>query len=365
MSLQMKRMLIIMGIIFGMIFGIYAIKKTLFWWFFGHYQPPAVTVSASTAKAITWQSYLTSIGTLVAINGVDITSEVAGTVKEIHFESGQFVKQGDLLVLLDTHLEDAQLKNDQAQLTLAQLNYDRELTLTKKNVASQAALDTTRAKLTEAQASLEATQAKIRQKTITAPFNGKIGIRQINIGEYISPGHPMVTLQSLDPLYVQFNLPEQYLPALYLQQPVEIIINQHTNKTIKGTITAINSKVDQITRNVLVQATLPNPAMTLYPGMFASVKIWLKQQKNVITLPQTAISYSLHGDSVFLIQEDKKSKKHHPILRVSRGYVKVGERREGEVAILEGVKAGDQVVTAGQLKLQNGTPVVIDNSVEF
>jgi membrane fusion protein (multidrug efflux system) len=164
---------------------------------------------------------------------------------------------------------------------------------------------------------------------------------------------------------VQFNLPEQYVSVLYLQQPIDIVVNQRGNKAVKGVISAINSKVDQVTRNILVEATIPNPNFELYPGMFAAIKVWLKEQKNTVTLPQTAISYSLHGDSVFLIKADAKDKSGKPILHVYRGYVKTGERRGGEVSILDGVKAGDQVVTSGQLKLQNGTHVLIDNSVEF
>jgi membrane fusion protein (multidrug efflux system) len=179
----------------------------------------------------------------------------------------------------------------------------------------------------------------------------------------------MVTLQSLDPLYVQFNLPEQYVSELYLQQPVElsININRPNKQTVNGKVTAINAKVDQTTRNILVQATIPNPDQTLYPGMFAKAKILLKTSKNVLTLPQTAISYSLHGDSVYLIEPDPKHKEKDgkPVLHVKRTYVKVGERRDDVVAITDGIKAGDNIVTAGQLKLSNGTHVVIDNSVEL
>jgi membrane fusion protein (multidrug efflux system) len=364
MSKQMVRMLIIVGIVFGLIFGFYGLKKILFLRYLLHYTPPPVTISASTAKTVTWQSYLSSVGTLVAINGVEITSEVAGIVKEIHFSSGQFVKKNDLLVLLDTRVENAQLKNDEAKLNLSQLNYNRNLTLAKKNVASQSTLDTTRAELLESQAALESTQARIQQKTIVAPFDGRIGIRLINIGEYVSAGTPMVSLQSLDPLYVQFNLPEQFLSLLYIGQPIDVIVNQRKNKVIKGTISAINSKVDQVTRNILVQGTISNQNMELYPGMFAAIKVWLKQQKNTVILPQTAISYSLHGDAVYIIKEEKDSS-GKPILRAYRQYVKIGERREAEAAILDGIKAGDQVVTSGQLKLQNGTHVVIDNSVEL
>jgi membrane fusion protein (multidrug efflux system) len=355
--------------LFGVVFGILGIKKLLFFFFIASYEPPAVTISASIATPKTWQSYLTSVGTLKAVNGTDISSEASGIVTDIRFESGQAIQKDDALVLLDTSVEQAQLKSDLAALKLAQINNDRNKTLLKKNVLAQSEFDITAAKLEEAQANAEATEAKIKQKTVTAPFAGKMGIRLINIGQYLPAGTAMVTLQSLDPLYVQFNLPEQYLTDLYLQQPVELSTNNSNNikKTINGSISAINSKVEQSTRNILIQATIPNKELQLYPGMFAQVKILLRVNKNVITLPQTAISYSLHGDSVFVIHAAKKAKEHDgtPVLHVKREYVKVGERRENEVAILDGIKAGDQVVTSGQLKLQNDTHVVIDNNVEF
>lgn len=362
---QMRKMLIIVAIVFGILFGWYGIKKVFFIWAMSHYSPPPVTISASLATTENWQSYLNSVGTLTAVNGVDISTEAPGIVKEIHFQSGQFVNQGDLLVLLSTSVEDADLKDKQAALKLAQINNARDKTLAKKNVVSQAALDTSEAQLEQAEANVEATNARIKQKTITAPFNGKIGIRQVNIGQYISAGTVMVTLQSLDPLYVQFNLPEQYLGELYLQQPVYIYINSSKTKAIQGVITAINAKVDQATRNILVQATIPNKEMQLYPGMFSLVKIWLRNQQNVITLPETAISYSLHGDSVFIIKADTKKKQKEPFLQAFRQYVEVGERRGDKVSIIKGLKAGDSVVTSGQLKLQNGTHVDIDNNVEF
>lgn len=367
MTPQMKRMLIIVSIVFGLIFGVYAVKKAVMGYFMSHYEPPPVTISSSVAASKTWQSYLNSVGTLTAVNGTDISSEASGIVRQILFESGQSVQPGQTLVLLDTSVESAQLKSDEAQLELAQINYERNQTLFKKHVVSQSEFDTIAATLAEAKAAVEGTQAKINQKTITAPFGGKIGIRQVNIGQYVSAGTAMVTLQSLDPLYVQFNLPEQYLSKLFLQQPIEIAINNNSPdvKLFKGTVTAINSKIDQATRNILVQATIPNKEIRLYPGMFAQVKVWLPEQKAVVTLPQSAISYSLHGDSVFIIKDDKKDWHGHSILHVFRQYVKVGERRSDEVAILEGIKAGDKVVSSGQLKLQNGTHVVIDNSVEL
>lgn len=363
MSEPMKKMLTITGIIFGLIFTVYVCKKIALIYYTWHFVPPPVTISASTAHAQNWQGNLSSVGTLTAVNGVDISSEAAGIVKEIHFESGQFVKKGDLLVLIDSSVEQAQLKNNEARAKLAQLNYDRNKALIAKQAVSQAQLDTLAAQLDESLADVEQTKAKIQQKTILAPFDGKIGIRLIDLGQYVSAGTTMVALQSLDPLYVRFNLPEHYLNKLYLQQPVEISVNLGAGQLIPGTITAINSKVDQATRNILIQATIPNKNLQLYPGMYAFVKILLKEQKNVIILPQTAISYSLHGDSVFIIKTEGKDHKGNPILKAYRYYVKVGERRGSSVSILEGVKAGDQVVTSGQLKLQNGTHVDINNSV--
>lgn len=365
MSKQMKKMLIIVGIVFGLIFSWYGIKKVFFIWAMSHYSPPPVTVSATTANSEVWQSYLTSVGSLTAVNGVDISSEASGIVKDIKFNSGQIVNKGDLLVLLDTSVEEAQLKDNESKLKLAEINYERDKTLAKKNVLSQSSLDTSLAQLEEAQAGVERTKAIIKQKTITAPFSGKIGIRQINIGEYLSAGTTMVTLQSLNPLYVQFNLPEQYLPLIYLQQPVDISVNLAGGMTVHGTITAINAKVNQTSRNILIQATIPNDGLRLYPGMFALVKIWLRKQNPVITLPETSISYSLHGNSIFIIKQNEKDKEGKPIMKAYRQYVEVGERRGDKVAILKGITAGNTVITSGQLKLQNGTPVVIDNTVEL
>ncbi|HSW68629.1 MAG TPA: efflux RND transporter periplasmic adaptor subunit [Gammaproteobacteria bacterium] len=363
-SPPMKKMLKLTGIVFGIIFGWYGITKLLFFWGMSHYVPPPVSVSSNVAATKVWQPYITSIGTLSAINGVDISAEVPGIVSEIHFTSGQVVNKGDVLVVLDTSVEQAQLKFDQAKLKLAQINYDRDLVLLKKNVVSQAKVDTDIAELQETSASVEADQAKIRQKTITSPFGGNIGIRQIDIGQYLQAGTTMVTLQTLDPLYVQFTLPEQDLPDLYPQQTVDITVDLSGQKTtLRGTINAINSKVDQTTRNILVEATIPNKNRQLLPGMFALVTVWLKTEKNVIVLPETSISYSLHGDSVFIIKKEGKDSDGKPILNAYRQYVKVGERRGDQVAIVSGIQPGDQVVTSGQLKLQNGTHVVIDNSI--
>ncbi|HEX2549156.1 MAG TPA: efflux RND transporter periplasmic adaptor subunit [Gammaproteobacteria bacterium] len=372
MSRQMKRMLIIVGIVLALIFGWYGVKKIMFWWFSSHYAPPPVTVNASTVQEKNWQSYLTSVGTLTAAMGVNISGETGGIVKEVRFDSGQSVQKGDVLFLLDTSIEQAQLKDRRAQLKLAELNYQRDQTLMKRNAISEAAQDISYARYKQASAAVEEMEARIQQKTLTAPFSGKTGIRKIDVGEYISAGEEMVTLQALDPLRVRFNLPEQYLLDIALDQAVDVTVNlSHGNKTIRGKITAINSKVNETTRNILVEATIPNTQMQLYPGMYADVKIWLHERKNVLTIPQTAISYSLHGDSVFIIKNDEKDKNKKPLLHAYRQYVEVGARRNNEVEIIvlpkktSELKVNDTVVTSGQLKLQNGTHVIVDNSVEL
>lgn len=364
MTKPMSKMLLYVGLFFLIVFGWYGVKKILFLWYVSHYKPPAATVSASTAVSKTWQSYLTAVGTLTAVNGVELSSEAPGVVQEIRFNSGQFVRKGEPIILMRTGVEQANLKSSEAKLTLAKINYEREKTLFNKKVSSQSTLDIRQAELSQAEAAVDAVQAQIQQKTITAPFDGRLGIRQINLGQYLPPGTPMVTLQSLSPLYVTFNLPEQHLSHLYLGQDVEISLNLAKGKTVHGKITAINSKVEQNTRNVQVQATIPNDKFLLYPGMYALVKVWLSAEKNTVAIPQTAVSYSLSGDYVFLIKEESKSKQDS-LLRVYRQYVKVGERRDNEVSILEGLKAEDRIITSGQLKLQNGARVLIDENVEL
>lgn len=365
MSRPMSKMLIYTGIFFAILFSVYGVKKILFMWYLSHYQPPTVTISETTVNRKPWPSFLNAVGTLNAVNGVDLSAETSGIIEEIRFNSGQYVKKGDVIIILRSQIEQATLKNNQAALQLARLNYDREKTLYDKHVSSKALLDSRYSELLKAQAGVESAEAQIRQKTITAPFDGRLGIRQVNLGQFVSPGTTMVTLQSLDPLYVSFNLPEQYLADLYLGQKIDVSVNFGKGKTVEGKITAINSKVEQSSRNVEVQATIPNPEYRLYPGMYGLVKVWRKQDEALpIVVPQTAVSYSLSGDYVFIIKTNPDNNDEKD-LRVFRQYVRVGERRDNEATIIEGLMPGDKIVTSGQLKLQNGTRVTIDNSVEL
>ncbi|OGT37515.1 MAG: hypothetical protein A3F11_02540 [Gammaproteobacteria bacterium RIFCSPHIGHO2_12_FULL_37_14] len=360
----MSKMLTYVTLFFALVFSVYGGKKLIMMWYMSHYQPPPVTISATKAKGNVWQTYITTIGTLTAIHGVDLSANVAGIVKEIRFNSGQIVKKGDVIILLDMDIEQATLKSSQAKLELAKIDYAREKKLFDRHVASQATLDTRFAELLEAQGNVESIQAQIQQKTITAPFDGRLGIRQMDLGQYLPPGAPIVTLQSMNPLYVLLNIPEKYLSHLYINQVIDVVVDIGNDKIVKGKITAINSKVDHATRNVLVQAMIPNDKYELYPGMFASTKVWFRDKKNTVVVPQTAISYSLSGDYVFVVKDESKSKKQHE-LHVYRQYVTVAEQRGTQASITSGIQPDDLVVISGQLKLQNGTSVIIDNSVEL
>src|SRR3990167_5229541 len=251
MKTPMSKMLMIVSIFFVVVFGIYGVKKLVFMWFMANYTPPPITISATKTTTKTWESFVSAVSTLTAINGVDLSSDVSGIVKEIRFNSGQLIKKGDVVILLDATIEQAALKSNQAKLTLANINYEREKKLFEKRVSSQAALDASYAELLQAEAGVESVKAQIKQKTITAPFDGRLGIRLIDLGQYISPGTTMVTLQSTNPLYVRLSLPEQYLSMLYINQPMEIIADFGKGKTAEGKVTAINSKVDPITRSIL------------------------------------------------------------------------------------------------------------------
>lgn len=349
----MKKMLAYVGIFFFIIFGWYGAKKLFIFWMMSHYQPPPATVTATQVVSKPWHAYLTAVGTLQAINGVDLAAETSGIVQEIRFNSGQFVHKGDVVIKLKADIEQAAVKSSQAKFSLAKMNYEREKTLLDRRVISQASLDASFAELQQAEAQLETAKAQLQQKIITAPFDGRIGIKQVNLGQYLSPGTTLVTLQALNALYVSFSLPEQYLNQLYINQPVEVAVNFGSGKIVRGRITAINSKIDAATRNVSIQATIPNDGYVLYPGMYGQVKVELPVKKNTLVIPTTAISYSLEGNFVFVIKDNK----------VHKQSVKIGEQRDNVATIIDGLSINDKIVTSGQLKLHNNAQVVIDNKV--
>lgn len=358
MKKRMVIMLLFVGVIFGLISGWYFFKQYKIKQFMAAMQHATTAVSTVTAKAETWTPFIPSTGSLQAVNGVNISPQVAGSISDILFTSGQTVKKGQILAQMDDRLEQATLKDYQAQLVLAQETYRRDIQLLKDGAASKSQVDNALAALHQAEASVESTQVSIDYKRITAPFDGKIGINQVNIGQYIQPGDTIASLQNLDTLYVIFSLPERYINQLFVDQEVEIIADPFPEHAYKGKIHGLDAQVSTETRGIKVEAILSNEDMRLLPGMFVTIKVMLPAQENVITLPQTAINNNLYGDSVYLVVNDGGT------LKAKLQYVTLGERKDSAVAIIKGVNAGDQIVSSGQLKLSNEQAVTINNSVE-
>lgn len=368
MKKRMTIMIIFLLIVFGGVFGWDALRSYFMGQFFAHFQPPPVTVSTATAQSEKWQFTLKTVGTLIAVNGVTISPEVAGVITQITFNSGDMVQQGQLLIKIDDSVDQANLKSAEAALALANISFERTATLYKRNVASASDYDTAKATLQQDQAKVDGIKALIAQKNIVAPFPGKIGIRQINLGQYVSPGTPLVTLQALSPIYVNFYLPEQYLPKLALGQTVNAEVDTYPHEVFIGQISAIDAQADITTHNILVQATFPNTDQKLYPGIFANIDVVGPNSTEVVALPTTAVTYSLFGNTVFLVENPAKPEKTadgQPIYLVKQQFVTLGEQTGDKVVITSGLTAGQQVVSSGQLKLENGTRILINNSVQL
>ncbi len=317
-------------------------------------QPPVV-VEVETARREQWTPTLEAIGTLSALNGIALKAETAGRIKKLGFESGSMVEKGSLLVQLDDSVERAELRSQQARLKLAELDFQRDNKLSQSRTIAESTLDQSRASLEEARAEIARIQAIIEKKQIRAPFGGKLGIRQVDIGEYLQPGQAITSLQSLHPLYVDFVLPEKYLPELALQQPLSLQVEAFPEEKFEGRLSALDAEVDPRTRNIKLQGTTQNPEHKLLPGMFARVSVLLPGDQNVVSIRESAINYSLYGDAIFVI----KSAEQGEGLQVERRYVKTGRSRDGRVAILDGVEPGEKVVTAGGLKLRDGARVAL------
>jgi membrane fusion protein (multidrug efflux system) len=320
-------------------------------------KPPPAVVSSAVVKPATWRSQLTAVGTLRAVQSVDVTTEVAGTVREILFDSGAEVARGAPLVRLDTTAEDARLKSLMAEVALAQANFARDTKLINQGHVSQARLDTTRSSLDSLLAQVDEQKAMIAKKLITAPFPGRLGIRKINLGQYVQAGTPMVDLQQLDPIYVDFTLPERFLSALGPGQTVSFSVAAFPGRQFTGKVTAVSSQVDSATRSVPLQATIANGDRLLRPGMFAQLTLGLPDERTVLTVPLSAVTYNPYGNSVYLIV----AKDGERTAQVTQ--VQTGETREGMIEITGGLKQGQEVVSVGQNKLRSGQTVAIDNRV--
>lgn len=351
----MVLVIIALVVIFGGIFG----------WKFKQIQdaasrggpPPPPVISSAEARSETWERSLSSVGSVVASQGVYVTTEVPGQVESISFESGQRVEKGAPLVQLDASVDRADLEGLVAEARLAEVEFRRAEELLSKRTISRADYDRLAAQLDFARAQVAAKRAQLNKKTIRAPFEGLLGIRQVDIGEYLAAGAKIVLLQTLDPIHVDFTLPERHIDALSPGLEVQVKVQGYPNETFSGNITALNPGVDPGTRAVRIRSTLVNAAGLLRPGMFAEVKTQLGQRNRVLTLPRTAIAYAPYGDTVFMLGEKDGQNV------VQRQQVVTGESREGRVEIIQGVAEGDRVVAAGQLKLRNGQTVKIDNTV--
>ena len=327
------------------------------------FQPPPEAVTTIVAGQERWPSTLNAIGTMAAVRGVTVSADQAGIVEEILFESGDSVREGQVLVVLDTRQEQAQMAAAEAQRVLARLNFNRMQELLEQRVVSKAEFDSATAESRQADARVGEIRAAIERKTIRAPFPGTLGIRQINKGQYLAGGDPVVPLQSLNPLYVNFGVPQQAIGQVRVGRTVRVTTEQLANAAFDGRISAIDSVVDQTTRNIQVQATLANPSGTLRPGMFVQTEMPVGAEQRVVALPASAISYAPYGDSVFVVA-DLKDDKGHTYRGVRQQFVKLGPARGDQVAVVSGVNAGDEVVTSGVFKLRNGAAVLVNNKVK-
>jgi membrane fusion protein, multidrug efflux system len=322
--------------------------------------PPPETVTSVPVKSDSWATDLTAVGTLTAVQGVTVAAELAGKVVKIEFEPGTPVKKGDLLVRQDTSSEEAQLPGLVAQVKLARTELERAHKMAAERIISQADYDRAVATHEQALALVNNIGATIAKKTIHAPFGGRLGIRQANLGQMLREGDPIVTLQTLSPIFVDFTLPQQQLALLRSGQPVRVTCDALPGETIEGRITTINPLVDSETRNIKVQATVANSAAKLRPGMFVNVAVGLPARRKLLTIPATAVLYAPYSDSVFIIDDGKDGKGGK---QLRQQFVRLGEKRGDFVAVTSGLKEGETIVSTGVFKLRNGQSVAIDNKL--
>ena len=327
------------------------------------YKPPPEAVTTVVAKQEPWPSTVAAIGTAAAVRGVTVSADLAGIVAAIDFESGKFVRKGDILVELDTRQERAQLAAAQAERELTKLQLERMKGLSEQGVTARADLDTAVAAQKQAEAKVGEIQATIERKTIRAPFSGNLGIRQVDLGQHLVEGAPVVPLQALDPIYVNFSVPQQQVANLHVGATVEVSAPGAGIPSRSGKVTAVDSVVDPNTRNVQVQATLANADAKLRPGMFVQTTLSIGATEPVVTLPTSAIAYAPYGDSVFVV-ENMKDPKGETYRGVRQQFVKLGGGRGDQIAVVSGLKAGEEVVSSGTFKLRNGAAVQVNNKVQ-
>jgi membrane fusion protein, multidrug efflux system len=364
---MIKRMIIMLlavAVVLGGVFGFQVFKANIIKKVMASLSNPPQTVSTVTAGYQEWQPEVSAVGTLRAVNGAALSLQLAGLVTELHFKSGDDVPAGQVLLRLRSDDDIAKLQALQATAELAQINYDRDRKQFQAQAVSRAIVDSDAATLKNDQALVAEQQAVVDQKILRAPFAGHLGIRAVDLGQFLAAGTQVVTLQALDPLYVDFFLPQQALAHIKVDQTVTVHVDTWAGENFAGQVIAINPQVDTTSRNVQIRATLSNPDHRLLPGMFATLDISTGAQQRNITLPQTAVAYNPYGDTIYVVLDKGKDAQGKPQLVAQQTFVKVGDTRGDQVAILKGIKAGDVIVSAGQVKLHNDAPVLIDNSVQ-
>ena len=355
---RMVVMLLACTLVFGGFFGFQAFKANIIKQVLASLANPPQTVSTTTAAYQEWQPQVQAVGSLRAVNGADLSLEVPGIVDAIEFDSGDDVAAGKVLLRLRSEDDIARLHALQATADLAQINYDRDYKQLKAQAVSQATVDTDLANLKNARAQVATQQATVDKKVLRAPFAGHLGIRAVDVGQFLNAGTVVVTLQQLDPVFVDFSLPQQVLDKLKPGQAVRVVVDTFPGKSFPGKILAINPEVDPNSRNAQIRAQIANPDHKLLPGMYATLDIDAGERERHITLPQTAITYNPYGSTVFLVQKNGNA------TTARQAFVTTGATRGDQVAVLSGVNDGDVVVTAGQIKLRNGSPIAINNKVQ-
>jgi membrane fusion protein (multidrug efflux system) len=368
MKKRMTIMLIAVGLLVGGLVGYNIFKGVMMQKYMGKGPQPAATVTAMKAEYQLWQPQLNAVGTLRAVRGVDVTTEVAGLVRSINFKSGDEVRAGQVLAQLNADSDIAQLRSLEAAAELASTVYERDKAQLAAEVISKAQVDTDAGDLKSKRAQVAQQQAVVEKKTLRAPFAGKLGISTVNPGQYLNPADKLVTLQTIDPIFVDFYLPQQQLPQVAIGQTITLTTDTFKDVAFIGKINAINPKIDINTRNVQIEATITNAKRQLLPGMFATVRVSSGEESRYLTLPQTAITFNPYGDTVFVVKpsdkKEDKDEKGNPRLLAQQVFVTTGPKRGDQVAILKGIEPGTEVVTSGQVKLKNGTPLIVDNKVQ-
>lgn len=361
---RMIIMLIAVAVVLGGVFGFQAFKAHMIKQVMAKLANPPQTVSTVIAKYQAWQPQVSAIGTLRARNGAALSLQQAGIVSEIDFKSGDDVRAGQVLLRLRSEDDIAKLHALQATADLAQVNYQRDLRQFKVQAVSRASLDSDLATLKSDQAQVEEQQALVDQKVLRAPFAGHLGIRKVDLGQYLPAGTQVVTLQALDPLFVDFYLPQQALADIKVGDTVAVYVDTWPGQKFSGQVTAINPQVDSSSRNVQIRAVLHNPSHRLLPGMFATLDISTGTERRYITLPQTAVAYNPYGDTVYVVLHKGTNAAGKPQLLAQQTFVTTGATRGDQIAIVKGIKAGDVIVSGGQIKLHNDSPVEINNTVQ-